>query len=75
MNRFAADSLQEGAGFEPSVPLELLTVSGSSLVVSADLSPAFPPENEVLSRFSAGGKRIRTLGPPRQRPRVWWRLT
>jgi hypothetical protein len=28
----------EGAGFEPSVPLEVLAVSGSSLVVSADLS-------------------------------------
>src|SRR5207247_7578871 len=35
---FAVDSLQEGAEFEPSVPLEVLTVSGSSLVVSADLS-------------------------------------
>src|SRR5271170_3735077 len=29
--RFAEDSLLEGAGFEPSVPLSVLTVSGPSL--------------------------------------------
>jgi hypothetical protein len=36
--QFVADSLLEGAGFEPSVPREVLTVLGSFLVVSADLS-------------------------------------
>jgi hypothetical protein len=36
--KFAYDSLLEGAGFEPSVPLEVLTVLGSFLVVSEDLS-------------------------------------
>src|SRR5207249_6875874 len=53
--RFVPDSTLEGAGFEPSVPLEVLTVSGSSLVVSADF-PRFPPENEVRSGLGAGGR-------------------
>src|SRR3984893_1979292 len=34
---------------------------GSSLIVSADL-PRFPPENEVRSGLSAGGRWIRTFG-------------
>src|SRR6266446_815753 len=36
-------------------------VGASSLVVSADL-PRFPPENEVRSGLSAGGRWIRTFG-------------
>jgi hypothetical protein len=39
----------EGAGFEPSVPLEVLAVSGSSLVVSADLSTLPLPKTKFAA--------------------------
>jgi hypothetical protein len=60
---FALDSSLEGAGFEPSVPLEVLTVG----IVPCRLRGPFHaslPKNEVRSGLSAGGSRIRTLGPP-----------
>jgi hypothetical protein len=48
--RFASDSPLEGDGFEPSVPLWVLTVSGPPLVVYVTL-PRFPfAENEIAFR-------------------------
>jgi len=42
----------EGAGFEPSVPLEVITVG---IVPCPRTFPRFPPENEVRRGLSAGG--------------------
>src|ERR1700674_4630751 len=65
---FVADSPLEGAGLEPSVPLEVLPV-GIRPLSSPRTFPRFPPENEVRSGLSAGGKRIRTVGPSRKTSR------
>src|ERR1700730_5410039 len=59
---FAPDSPLEGSGFEPSVPHEVLTVG--IVPCRPRTFPRFPPENEVRSGLSAGGRWIRTLGPP-----------
>jgi hypothetical protein len=64
--RFARDSPLEGAGFEPSVPLQVLAVSGQPLVVSVTL-PRFPFA-KTESPFATGGPRVRILLPPAVSP-------
>src|SRR5580700_9861142 len=52
---FAVDSPLEGAGFEPSVPLWVLTVSGPPSVVSVTLPPLSLRQNgNTLSRPGTG---------------------
>ena len=69
--RFAPDSPLEGAGFEPSVPLEY-SPSGSPLVVSADLS--------TLPSRKRSSQRIQRLREPdsnhrfRSCERLFWAL-
>src|SRR5580704_8866236 len=40
------------------------TAGGSTAGISPRTFPRFPPENEVRSGLSAGGRWIRTIGPP-----------
>src|SRR5271163_2298989 len=49
---FAADSSLEGAGFEPSVPLSVLTVSGPPLVISRFRSRLIPRGTDGLQTRS-----------------------
>jgi hypothetical protein len=62
-DRWFADSSLEGAGFEPSVPLWVLTVSGPFFVVSVTLRRCrFAARNHP---FATGGtERVRIPFPP-----------
>src|SRR4051812_9147134 len=53
--RFAPDSLPEGAGFEPSVPLTRLILGRRAGQASW--------EGPRVRGLAAGGNRIRTVGP------------
>ena len=52
--RFAPDSALEGDGFEPSVPRRETTLRDCLLIEGS----------QVRRRLAAGGRWIRTLGPP-----------
>jgi hypothetical protein len=53
--RFARDSLLEGAGFEPSVPLSVITVSRPPLVISVTLSlPLHRKRNQLSTTGDRG---------------------
>jgi hypothetical protein len=62
---FASDSPLEGAGFEPSVPLSVLTVSGPPFVIPPPFPASSSPKNGT-TLFTAGNLGFRACSLQRE---------